>query len=562
VAAAGQVPPGVILQHNFESSGLAVQLGKVRRADDYWLSYTGPSELFSRAAAKARANKTRMFAKLQVGCSHEVASVTHVPVPGILYDKYKKMLQLDVSGAMQSWYFGNYPSLMTKAAGRLSFLPWAEEKDDFLAGLARPDWGPYSGQVTRAWALFQKAYQNYPIYHVFGYYAPVHDGPVWPLYLLPANLPLIANWKFMPEFPVHGDRIGECLQDAFSLEEAILLCSRMQALWQEGLEELAGLEQIFAHDLDRLRDLNTAKALGILFCSCSNILRFYQLREKMADLTGQPALACLAQLKELILAEQKNSVDLAGCCQLDPALGFNSEHEGYRFYPAKLAAREKQLREVLELDYPVLKERLEKGGLPFPAYTGQEPDRASYLCCEKTDSLAWADVPEEMVMSVKGQPAASFQAVYDAKALTVKVKPTGGIRPFRLRFFARRLWPERTYQYDPATGKTSLEILDELRPPLICPVLDTTTDEAEGSVTVRLPFAELERGPASRYNPLRFNLQVAGLEAEKPGLDGKREIFGQASALWQKKAPVGGRLAQSPVNPDEYGWLAFDRSNS
>ncbi len=548
VAAAGQLPPGVVLQHNFESSGLALQLGKVRRADDYWLSYTGPSDLYRQTADQARAKQTPIYAKLQVGCSHEVASVTHVPVPGILFDKYEKMLEMGVSGAMQSWYFGNYPSLMTRAAGRLSFLPWSEEKEDFLARLAQPDWGPYSKQVIRAWALFQKAYQHYPIYHVFGYYAPVHDGPVWPLYLRPANLPLIANWKFMPEFPVHGDRIGECLQDAFSLEEAILLCSRMQRIWQEGLAEISGLAEVFQTDIARLRDLNTARALGILFDSCLNILRFYQLREKMADLTGQPALACLSQLKDLVKLEQKNSLDLAECCQLDPALGFNSEHEGFRFYPEKLLARHQQLEELLQNDFVLIKARLQANEIAFPSYTGQVPDRASYMCQLKNGTFSWATIDQEQIISSTGQLAGSFQAVHDKAGLILKVSLAGPLRPLALRFFAQRLWPERTYLYDPATGQTSLQVLDQLRPPLIEGHMATVADKTTNSIVFYLPFAELERGPAQRYNPLRFNLLLAGPEGSLT-----KDLTG-----WQKKDQIGFRLAQSPVNPDEYGWLCFE----
>ena len=50
------------------------------------------------------------------------------------------MHELGVSGAMQSWYFGNYPSLMTKAAGELSFAPFPATEKDFLQRLAAIHW--------------------------------------------------------------------------------------------------------------------------------------------------------------------------------------------------------------------------------------------------------------------------------------------------------------------------------------------------------------------------------------------------------------------------------------
>jgi len=61
-----------------------------------------------------------MSAKLQVGCSHESATIPFMPVPSILYRKYKEMPALNITSVMQCWYFGNYPGVMNRAAGRLA----------------------------------------------------------------------------------------------------------------------------------------------------------------------------------------------------------------------------------------------------------------------------------------------------------------------------------------------------------------------------------------------------------------------------------------------------------
>ncbi|MDW7657280.1 MAG: hypothetical protein SCM11_08910 [Bacillota bacterium] len=548
VDAAGHVPENVILQHNFESAGRIEQLGRMRRADDYWLSYTGPSDLYRRCAIQARQNHTRMYAKLQVGCSHEVASVTHVPVPGILYDKYSRMRELGVSGAMQSWYFGNYPSLMTRAAGRLSFEPFPPDRQAFLQQLAKPEWGPHTETVVKAWTLFQEAYAQYPVYHVFGYYAPMHDGPVWPLYLQPVNKPLIANWKFMPEFPVHGDRIGECLQDAFTLDEALLLCARMSRTWQKGLQLLTPIEASFQNDQERLRDINTARALGILFSSGYHILRFYQLRERLADSTGPEALACLEQMSRIAIHEIENSKKLADCCLVDPALGFNSEHEGYRFYPEKLKNRIAQLKNMLEQDLPGLKQRIQKGMIPFPAWTGQEPDRPVYQM--SSADINWSAIQPEALNTPDGQSQTFFRACHDELQIMLAISYSGEAKPVKVRFFPQRLWPERTYLFDPMTGKTTLEIRDRERPAQILSELETEISQTgavdlpqpkETTVLIRMPIDELQRPASCRYSPLRFNL-MAGEKHQ---------------TCWVRREPIAPRLAQSPVNPDEYGWLYF-----
>ena len=110
-----------ILAFNFESGCSKVQDGKVCSGGDYWLSSIGPADRFGRIAAAANGN-CQVAAKLQVGCSHELATIPFMPVPGNLYEKYKAMKKLGVSSVIQCWYFGNYPGLMNRAARRFRKL--------------------------------------------------------------------------------------------------------------------------------------------------------------------------------------------------------------------------------------------------------------------------------------------------------------------------------------------------------------------------------------------------------------------------------------------------------
>ena len=116
------IPKGVILQHNFETGGFNRQLGKMWSAWDYWLSTPARAQLFERVLRERRGDGARVSAELQVGCSRETATAQVVPAPSLLH-RNKAMRRLGVSAAMHSWYFGTYPSLMTRAAGELSFDP-------------------------------------------------------------------------------------------------------------------------------------------------------------------------------------------------------------------------------------------------------------------------------------------------------------------------------------------------------------------------------------------------------------------------------------------------------
>jgi hypothetical protein len=157
------MPKNVTLQVNFESGAVKYQLDRPRVGGDYWLSYVGPSDRFARIAAQAVAHGTPMSAKLQVGCSHEVATIPFMPVPSLLYRKYRQMPALNVSTVMQCWYFGNYPGVMNRAAGRLAFEDFSGTEDDFPRALARPEWGPHSDLVIRAWKHFADGFQHFPL---------------------------------------------------------------------------------------------------------------------------------------------------------------------------------------------------------------------------------------------------------------------------------------------------------------------------------------------------------------------------------------------------------------
>jgi hypothetical protein len=133
-------PDGVILQFNFESGVHRTEFGKDLVGGDYWISTPGPSPRFERIAQVARENHTPVSAKIQTGTSHEVATVPYVPVPSLLYRKFAGMRRLGVSHTMLCWYFGNYPGLMNKAAGELSFEPFPENEDAFLTRLASIYW--------------------------------------------------------------------------------------------------------------------------------------------------------------------------------------------------------------------------------------------------------------------------------------------------------------------------------------------------------------------------------------------------------------------------------------
>ena len=337
-----KLPGGATLLINFESGGECVQCGRKLTGGDYWLSYAGPSKRFERMMNGISEGIGR-GAKLQVACSHELATVPYIPVPGLLYRKYREMRRLKVSTVMQGWYFGNYPGLMNKAAGMLAFEDFSTDENDFLKRLAAPEWRLHASDLAAIWRLNAEAYQNYPFSNSVQYYGPFHDGIVWPLYPYRRYLPLNPTWRI--DFPASGDTIGECLYD-LPLKDAEILSGRMSALWHRAAVMAEELKNEYADAPERLADLDLMEALDLLFASAHNIFRFYLLRSEDKGFTQE--------MHDIMKQEIQHSSRMRELCLKDSRLGFHSEAENYKFFPEKLDARIAFLKKMLEQPLPEL----------------------------------------------------------------------------------------------------------------------------------------------------------------------------------------------------------------
>ncbi|MBQ7036812.1 MAG: hypothetical protein IJN74_04900 [Clostridia bacterium] len=375
------LPDDVGIVQGLEDNGRDMQLGKERMAIDYWLSYVGPSEMFKRTALAAKEHGKTLFAKTQVCCSHEVATVPYVPVPGVLFDKYKAMHEYGVEGVIQCWYFGNYPSIMNKAAGEMAFLHDFSDKRAFFKHLAGIYWGNSRVEkAVNAWECFSEAYRYYPTNIMLSYYGPMHDGPVWLLQLIPKNWQLPQSWQYGD--PMDGDRIYECLLCGHSLEEAVELATKLSDTWKKGLSFLEG----FRPDTpDENEQRLVASALNCQFESGKNILKFYLLREKLGLMEGD-ADSILDEMEAIVRKEIEISRRLALISEKDGRLGFHSEAEGFRYFPEKLESRAQYLENLLETEFKVVRQRVAERKTPLEYYEGIEPGAPRY-----TLGSGWSD---------------------------------------------------------------------------------------------------------------------------------------------------------------------------
>jgi len=429
---------------------------------------------------------------------------------------------------MQCWYFGNYPGLMNKAAGELSFFPFPDNEDDFLLALAQIDWGKNAAKISQAWRFFQKSYSEFPVNLAFTWYEPLHHSVVWPLHLIPVDQPMSPSWKFT--FPqVSGDRIGECICFGHTLDEVLILLRRMDEFWSDGLNVMAAVESDYQNNSQRLQDIGLNKALGIQINSALNVFTFYDLREKLPHLPMEAQIQTLTKMQSLAEREIENSLNLRGLCEGDSRLGFHSEAEGYKYFAEKLAWRADLLRDLIKTDFPQVRMMIETGDVLFADYTGVKPEGDVCTCRQnKSDSHQISDW-------------GCFQTWRDEKNVFFSLKLDGRKSDFAMVDLAiepRRLWPTLAYQifsegqlWHIPKGGTEADPRWNAK---------ITTDADEKSVEFTVPLACFGQN-GGLPTPVRFNLTI-----KMP--DG-------SEASWVKKNPFESRLIFNAENPADLGWL-------
>lgn len=513
-----ELPDDAVAMENFADMGIADQLGRDRLAIDYWLSYIGPSKMFTEAAEQARFSKKQLYAKLQVCSSHELATLPYITAPGLLFEKYSRAIELGVTGVMQCWYFGNYPSLMSKAAGELSFLS-NETREGFLESLA----GIYVGKseakaLARAWELIAEGYSEYPVNIMFSYYGPMHDGVVWELSLLPKNLPLPRTWKL--EDAPNGDRIGECLLCGHTLDEAIALCSSMAEKIQSGIE-------LFPERTPREQQ-TCANALAVLTKSGTDILRFYKLRASLGKCEGDPNIT-LDELEQIVVAEIENSRRMYELCIEDDRLGYHSEAEGYKFFPEKLLWRIERLEELLATEFPEVRRRISDGLAPLEYYLGE-------------DELKLAKSSSEAVPIRVG--GASICGWYDDRTVTLKFSGRAD-QSYMLDF---------EFELFMLSGRVMLRggsyFVEGER--------EVLRDQPPYAGVFGDRIAELRAHYALEYSDgeyiLRLDRALCGIDSERPF---KLRICTDG-CLWKSESEPTHTLGKPELSPGEFGWVGFE----
>jgi hypothetical protein len=349
-----RVGPRTVWLSCFEHGGRKTICGMPRRINEYSLSYVGPSTIYRQTQRLARRHGKPLYAKLQLGNTYEMSAMPYVPVPGSVYGKFRAMQRISTRGAMVSWIIGGFPSPMLKAAGEASFAPLAGPSV-FLRRLAAVEWGEgAAAPVVRAWRHFFRAFDQYPMNNEVFYYGPITRSPAYHLALTPEpRLAKPYNWGWTTERefqPFEDDPRRWC--GTFTPVELMRSFRAMAREWAVGVAHLeAALRRLPASAAreNPARQVVVARAVGIQFASCANVIEFYRLRRRIGRGSSAASRRVCHRMHAVAADDVRLALEMKTLLRQDPTLGFHSEVWHFSFSRGLLDAKIRQVRCVLPI---------------------------------------------------------------------------------------------------------------------------------------------------------------------------------------------------------------------
>ncbi len=319
-----RLPQDVTLLLDWERGGRRTMPdGRENAIDEYSLAYVGPSPQFEAMHAEATRLGLRVMAKLQVGTTHELATVPNLPLIDRLYAKLAAVEARGLDGVLATWNFGNAFSLNTAAVGRFVADPARPAPALFVKGLAEDYFGlPDGTDTAAALADFAAAMDYYPFDMPFLYWGVVNYALAYPLVLAPLDgTPTGPSWMMAPR----GDDLSASLGQ-FTLAETTALLGEVTIHWEAATARYRAALAASTHP-HAAEELGVAVTISGVFRSAWHAYQVYELRKTWPDDRE-------ARFAVLVAAEIANLDAVLPYLDADPRLGFHAECQGVMFSAA------------------------------------------------------------------------------------------------------------------------------------------------------------------------------------------------------------------------------------
>jgi hypothetical protein len=323
---------------DFERGTAITRKGIKSIVDEYSLSVPGPSPRAEAHIRQAQGRGMKVMAKVQVGATWELGLLPYIPVAQLVSRKFQAMRAAGVSGAMESWTLGSYPSQNWEVA-RGFYASLAPTPEQLLKKVADGLFGARGGlRALKAWETFSEAFEQYPFSNELVYSSVIQEGPAHLLYFEPTGKSgrILNSYDDLAWTAPFGPAV---VAEVFD---------EMAVAWRRGLSELrAALTEVPpAKRVEAERNFRISKAVFLYFKSISNQVRFYQLRARRRE---EPAL--LKQMRDIVQEEILLTEEFLEICQADSRVGFEASLQ-YFYLPLDIREKIAACRFLLEHQIP------------------------------------------------------------------------------------------------------------------------------------------------------------------------------------------------------------------
>ncbi len=313
-----KLPHDCILMADFERGGYREDGTFI---NEYSLSYAGPSEQFRDSMQCAKRNNVSILAKLQLGTTHELATVCSLPLIHSIYRKIRFIRENDIKGFMGCWNFGNQQSANTAAANYFFEVPLNITENDAVKQFAAYYFpGCDAEKTAKAWELFYKTMSVFPFNVPF-----IYDGVLnHAIGLLPPPGPVsgkIVGRSWLPD--ERGDDYRHSVTEEYRLDAIIERMSSIANNWQQAMKLLnEGIGSL--NDEHSKIEYGNAVIVGCIWAATANLYKIYKLKLNWND-DSMPEYNKLAGTAKDIIRTALPYV------KQDPRQGFHIEGRFYSF---------------------------------------------------------------------------------------------------------------------------------------------------------------------------------------------------------------------------------------
>jgi len=325
--------------------------------EEYSIRLAGPSVRFKGMSDYHKARGGRVYAKLQIGTTHEDPTVPCLPLMQKIAQKYRSLREGGVSGLMTCWNFANMPSRVTELAGLLSWDPQPEDLDDELLRLAQRDFGEAADAVVEAWGIFSRAWEDFPGSIPVMYFGPIGRGPAWHFHLEKVDREMTYSWLILKD--INGDSLD--WTEPFGPEATIKCLEAQLDEWRRGEARMAESPAPAANDqkVNLDLELGLARIIGCQLTTAVHVGRFLLARNRMYETDdGTEKGRLLDELAAILQQEKTNSLASLPLVDADSRLGFHGEAYGYMFNRELIEKKLEALEETLTVKLPALRQSL------------------------------------------------------------------------------------------------------------------------------------------------------------------------------------------------------------